>query len=44
MSAYFVGEVEIHDAVVYSEYAEADGLIIEQYGGLVLGPVTPKLS
>ena len=45
MSAYVIGEVEIHDVQAYQEYAKGVPATIAQYGGRYLvrgGAVDPK--
>lgn len=44
MSAYFVGEVSIHDPEAYATYAKAAAPIIEKYGGKVLAKGGATLS
>lgn len=36
MTAYFVGEVDVHDAERYRVYADAAAPLIERFGGQVL--------
>jgi uncharacterized protein (DUF1330 family) len=45
MSAYVIGEVEVHDPQAYQEYAKGVPATIAQYGGRYLargGAVDPK--
>lgn len=44
MSAYLVGEIEVHDAEGYQRYAARSKAVVEKFGGRFIargGPTTP---